>query len=98
MIEYVNSLTPQEAEELKRTIRDLMRQSCIIETKYDTDRDCLKDNPRYRVCMRHREFLTDYFDIMAAPWCSTPRTIFSSLSGDGVGLEKFSETTTLLFC
>ena len=26
MIEYVNSLTPQEAEELKRTIRDLMRQ------------------------------------------------------------------------
>ena len=49
MIEYVNSLTPQEAEELKRTIRDLMRQSCIIETKYDTDRDCLKDNPRYRV-------------------------------------------------
>ena len=35
MIEYVNSLTPQEAEELKKTIRDLMRQSCIIETKYD---------------------------------------------------------------
>ena len=95
MIEYVNSLTPQEAEELKRTIRDLMRQSCIIETKYDTDRDCLKDNPRYRVCMRHREFLTDYFDIMGCTLVFDPQDHFFRLSGDGVGLEKFSETTTL---
>ena len=95
MIEYMNSLTPQEAEELKKTIRDLMRQSCIIETKYDTDRDCLKDNPRYRICMRHREFLTDYFDVMGCALVYDPQDHFFRLTGDGVGTEKFSETTTL---
>ena len=91
----MNSLTPQEAEELKKTIRDLMRQSCIIETKYDTDRDCLKDNPRYRICMRHREFLTDYFDVMGCALVYDPQDHFFRLTGDGVGTEKFSETTTL---
>lgn len=35
-IEYVNKALPRRRSELKRTIRDLMCQSCIIETKYDT--------------------------------------------------------------
>ena len=98
MIEYVNSLTPQEAEELKRTIRDLMRQSCIIETKYDTDRDCLKDNPRYRVCMRHREFLTDYFDIMGCTLVFDPRTIFSACPATGWGWKSSARPPRFLFC
>lgn len=96
MLEYAQNLPPQEAEELKRAIRDLMRQSCILETKYDASRGILKDNPRYRLCQKHRDFLIDYFDTMGAVLNYDPQDHFFRLTGEGVAAEKFSETTTLI--
>lgn len=96
MLEYVNSLSPQEAEDLKRVIRDLMRQSCIIETKYDTEKGAMKDNPRYGTCMRHREFLTDYFEIMGCTLVFDPQDRFFRLTGEGAAQERFGETATLM--
>ena len=35
MIEYIKELSARDEEELRKTIRELLRQSCILETKYD---------------------------------------------------------------
>ncbi len=35
MSTYLEELSLSEAEEVKRTIRDLFRQTCILQTKYD---------------------------------------------------------------
>lgn len=96
MLDYMNRLTLQEGEELKKTVRDLMRQSCIIETKYDPAGDCLKDNPRYRICLRHREFLTDYFQVMGWELTFDPQDHFFRLTGDRASQERLGEAATRL--
>ena len=96
MIEYIKELSARDEEELRKTIRELLRQSCILETKYDAAKGTFKDNPRYGFCMRHREFLTDYFQVMGLELVYDPQDHFFRLTGQGAGSERFGETSTLL--
>ena len=85
MIEYIKELSARDEEELRKTIRELLRQSCILETKYDAAKGTFKDNPRYGFCMRHREFLTDYFQVMGLELVYDPQDHFFRLTGQGAG-------------
>ena len=60
MTSYLEELSMTEAENVKRTIRDLFRQTCILQVKYDPATLIRSDNPRYETCVRHRAFIEQY--------------------------------------
>ena len=57
MLEYMENISQSEAENIRKTIQDLFRQTCILQTKCDPVTLIQKDNPHYQVCARNREFI-----------------------------------------
>lgn len=48
MLEYMENISQSEAENIRKTIQDLFRQTCILQTKCDPVTLIQKDNPHYR--------------------------------------------------
>ena len=71
---YLEELSVTEAENLKRTITKLFRQTCIIQMKYDPVTLTPRDNPDYELCARHKGFICR---CLAARWSMTRRSISS---------------------
>ena len=61
---YLEELSVTEAENLKRTITKLFRQTCIIQMKYDPVTLTPRDNPDYELCARHKGFIEDYLSVL----------------------------------
>ena len=81
MLQYMETVSQGEAENIRKTIQDLFRQTCILQVKCDPATLVQHDNPRYQVCLRHREFIAEH--------------IFR-ITGDGVMTERMSLMTTKL--
>ena len=64
MLEYMENISQSEAENIRKTIQDLFRQTCILQTKCDPVTLIQKDNPHYQVCARNREFIADYLQVL----------------------------------
>ena len=64
MLEYMENVSQSEAENIRKTIQDLFRQTCILQTKCDPVTLIQKDNPHYQVCARNREFIADYLQVL----------------------------------
>ena len=80
MFTYLEELTVTEAEQVRRTVQALFRQSCILQVKYDPATLTPRDNPQYEICARHRgtECLSKIMSkYLAANWFMTRRNIFS---------------------
>ena len=54
MLEYMENISQSEAENIRKTIQDLFRQTCILQTKCDPVTLIQKDNPHYQVCARNQ--------------------------------------------
>ena len=54
MFSYLEERTPAEVEAIRRTIQELLRQTCILQVKYDPVTLTARDNGRYQVCLKHR--------------------------------------------
>lgn len=48
MFSYLEERTPAEVEAIRRTIQELLRQTCILQVKYDPVTLTARDNARYR--------------------------------------------------
>lgn len=96
MFEYMENLPPSEAELIKKTIQDLFRQTCILSIKCDPVTLIQKDNPRYQVCVRHREFITDYFAVLGCELLHEPQEHIFRITGEGVLTERFNLLMTKL--
>lgn len=96
MSTYLEELSLSEAEEVKRTIRDLFRQTCILQTKYDPATLTPRDNPRYQTCAKHRTFIEDYVSVLGCELIHDPQEHIFRLTGEGAAVERMSITTTLL--
>ena len=55
-----------------------------------------RDNPRYQVCLRHREFITDYLSVLDCELVHDPQEHIFRITGDGVMTERMSLMTTKL--
>ena len=62
MFTYLEELTVTEAEQVRKTIQALFRQTCILQVKYDPATLTPRDNPQYEIC---------------ASWSMMRRNIFS---------------------
>lgn len=96
MTAYLEELSVTEAENVKKTIRDLFRQTCILQVKYDPATLIPKDNPRYQTCMKHKTFIEDYLAVLGCELRHDPQEHIFRLEGEGVVTERMSMTTTLL--
>ena len=85
-----------EAENIRKTIQDLFRQTCILQVKYDPVTLTARDNARYQVCLKHREFIADYLSVIGCELVHDPQDHLFRITGDGAAIEKMSLTTTKL--
>ena len=96
MFEYMEQVSPGEAENIRKTIQDLFRQTCILQTKCDPVTLVQRDNPRYQVCLRHREFIADYLSVLDCELLHDPQEKLFRIAGNGVVVEHMNLMTTKL--
>lgn len=69
---------------------------CILQVKYDPVTLTARDNARYQVCLKHREFIADYLSVIGCELVHDPQDHLFRITGDGAAIEKMSLTTTKL--
>ena len=96
MVTYMEELSVTEAENLKKTISKLFRQTCIVQMHYDPVTRAPRDNPDYEICVRHRGFIEDYLSVLGCELLHDPQEHIFRLAGEGVETERISLTTTII--
>ena len=94
MLQYMEQLSQNEAANIKKTIQDLFRQTCILQVKCDPVTMIQRDNPRYRTCANHREFISEYLSVLDCELIHDPQEHIFRIVGDGMPTEKMNLTTT----
>jgi hypothetical protein len=96
MVTYIEELSVTEAENLKKTIARLFRQTCILQMRYDPVTLTPRDNLDYEMCIRHKEFLEDYLSVLGCELVHDPQEHIFRLTGEGVETEKIGAVTTTI--
>lgn len=96
MVTYMEELSVTEAENLKKTISKLFRQTCILQMRYDPVTLAPRDNLDYEVCVRHKGFIEDYLAVLGCELVHDPQEHIFRLVGEGVETEKINLTTTMI--
>lgn len=96
MFKYMEELSVTEAENLRKTISNLFKQTCILQVKYDPVTLTPRDNLYYEMCVRHKKFIEDYLSVLGCELTHDPQEHIFRLAGEGVETEKFSLTTTII--
>lgn len=96
MVSYMESLSLTEAENLKKTISKLFRQTCIVQMRYDPVTLAPRDNPDYEICARHKGFIEDYLSVLGCELLHDPQEHIFRLAGEGAETERTSLTTTII--
>lgn len=96
MFKYMEELSVTEAENLRKTISNLFRQTCILQIKYDPVTLVPRDNIYYEMCVRHKKFIEDYLMVLGCELTHDPQEHIFRLGGEGVETERFSLTTTVI--
>lgn len=96
MVTYMEELSVTEAENLKKTISKLFRQTCILQMRYDPVTLAPRDNLDYEMCVRHKGFIEDYLAVLGCELIHDPQEHIFRLVGEGVETEKINLTTTII--
>lgn len=96
MFKYMEELSVTEAENLRKAISNLFKQTCILQVKYDPATLTPRDNLYYEMCVRHKKFIEDYLSVLGCELTHDPQEHIFRLAGEGVETEKFSLTTTII--
>lgn len=96
MFKYMEELSVTEAENLRKTISNLFRQTCILQVKYDPVTLTPRDNIYYEMCVRHKKFIEDYLMVLGCELTHDPQEHIFRLGGEGAETERFSLTTTII--
>lgn len=96
MFTYLEEVSVTEAEQIRRTIQALFRQTCILQVKYDPVTLTQRDNPQYEICARHRNFIEDYVSVLGCELIHDAQEHIFRLAGEGIAPEKLNLTETLV--
>ena len=94
MLKYMEELSPGEASNIKKTIQDLFKQTCILQVKCDPVTLVQRDNPRYRTCANHREFIAAYLSLLDLELIHDPQEQLFRIQGEGLPTERMNLMTT----
>lgn len=95
MIEYYSQLNDQEKAELTHVIRCLYNQTYLLEKKYDKKYGRYQISSKYRVCERHLDFLTEYFNIGGFTLVENRQLGIMALQSTHLLGDKLTKLTTI---
>lgn len=96
MFAYLEELSAAEADQLRKTIQALFRQTCILQVKYDPATLSPRDNSQYEICSRHRNFIEDYVSVLGCELIHDAQEHIFRLAGEGMPVEKLNPVNTLI--
>ncbi len=95
MITYFDDLLDEEKEKLTAVIRLLLRQTYVLERKYDKKVERFLYNKDYRTCEKHLDFLKDYFSIGGLDLVENRQLGIIALDSMTLQGDKLSKLTTI---
>ena len=72
-IPYYDSLLPEEQQEVTEAVKLLLRQTFVLERKYEKRSGRFTNNREFRICNKHLEFLRKYFAVSGVSVWRTAR-------------------------
>ncbi len=95
MIDYFEGLSPDEQENVKRSIQLLYRQTFLLERKYDRKNRRVHLNRDYYQCEKHLEFVRAYFALVDVDVAENSQMGVIFLRGEQLIGEKLPKLATL---
>ena len=95
MIDYFESLMPDEQEEVTDVIKKLYRQTFILERKYDRRQGRLVYEKEYRTCYQHIEFIKAYFKVAGIELMENAHLGIIYIQGEPLYSEKLPKLATI---
>lgn len=95
MLQELTSLSDQEREQMTDVIRTLMRQTFLLERKYDKKTGRFLFNKEYRTGSLYLGFLQDYFQAAGITLTENSQLGILYLTGEDVLAEKLGRLSTI---
>lgn len=95
MIPYFDELMQEEQEEVREAIRLLLRQTFILERKYEKRSARFQYNPEFRICNKHLEFIRTYFSICGVSVLENSQIGVIYIQGETLVGDKLPKLATL---
>ncbi|MDD3402941.1 MAG: DUF4194 domain-containing protein [Hespellia sp.] len=95
MIEYYDQLTQEEQEQIEHVIGILLKQTYVLERKYDKRAGRMTFNRDFRICNKHLEFLRDYFKIAGIRLMDNSQMGMIYIQGESILGEKLPKLATI---
>lgn len=95
MIDYFEQLNQEEQDELTEVIQLLYRQTFLLERKYDKRTGRMQYVREHRICMKHLEFLREYFKIAGISLYENAHMGILYIQGETLWGEKLPKLATI---
>lgn len=95
MIEYFEQITQEEQEMLTEVIQTLLRQTYLLERRYDRRTGRMQYVKEYRMCGKHLEFLQEYFAVAGITLKENAHMGVIYIQGAPVWAEKLPRLATI---
>lgn len=95
MIEYFDLLPEEEQQQLTEVIQTLLKQTFVLERKYEKRTGRFIFNREYRILSKHLEFLKEYFKIAGMEIVENIPSGVIYIRGEGIAPERLSKLATI---
>lgn len=95
MLQELTGCSDEEREQITAVIRTLLRQTYLLERKYDRKSGRLLFNKEYRIGSLHLEFLQDYFQAAGITLAENSQVGVLYLTGEDLLAEKIGRLATI---
>lgn len=94
-IPYYDSLLPEEQLEVTEAIRLLLRQTFVLERKYEKRSGRFTYNREFRICNKHLEFIRKYFSVCGVSVIENSQMGVIYIQGETLVGDKLPKLATL---
>ena len=90
MFTYMEELSAAETERLRKAIQSLFRQTCVMKVKMDPETLLARDTAEYPVLDKHREFVTDYLEVLGCELHHDPQEHVYYIRGEQMPVRSLT--------
>ena len=94
-IPYYDSLLPEEQQEVTEAVKLLLRQTFVLERKYEKRSGRFTNNREFRICNKHLEFLRKYFAVSGVSVVENSQMGVIYIQGETLVGDKLPKLATL---
>lgn len=95
MIEYFDLLPEEEQEQLTEVIQTLLKQTFVLERKYEKRTGRFVFNREYRILSKHLEFFKEYFKVAGIEIAENIPSGVIYIKGEGIATERLTKLATI---